>query len=83
MTQSNIAYVIGCCDDMTYVSYDGNTYVRGKRCAGGKYEQSKRLLRKLPPPSGKTVKKVVQGKTCRYMLTTDGKTYWHGQAKHR
>ena len=67
---------------MTYVSYDGTTYIRGWRSGGGKYDSNKRNLRKLPVPEGKTVKKVVQGKSCRFMLTTDGKTYWHGQTKH-
>lgn len=78
VSSKNIAYVVAKGRDMTYVGHDGQTHVRGYRCSGGRYDHSKRQLRTLPVPAGKSVKKVVQGKTCRFMLTTDGTTYWHG-----
>ena len=79
---ANISQITGSTGDITFVDMDGTVWIMGYRAGGGRYDEEKRKLRKLPCPEGKSVKKVVNGKTCRWMLTTDGSVYGHGQFKH-
>jgi hypothetical protein len=69
--------VISKANETTYVCTNGETVCRGFKASGGKYEEKNRFM-VIPPPTGKTVKKVVQTKKNRYMITTDGQLYFHG-----
>ena len=82
LSDKNILYVVGGAKDFTYVGADGVTYCRGRHCWGDKYNNDYQKMRTIKAPEGVVVKKVVQGKCCRWMLSTENKIYYHGKLKH-